>query len=528
MITGSDILKARILIVDDLPANVSLLERMLTGAGYLSVSSTNNPFEVCELHRKNCYSLILLDLQMPGMDGFQVMQALKEIKINCHLPILVITAHQEQKLRALKAGAADFVSEPIDLAEVVMRVHNLVEIRLLHEAAEQRLEQAEGRFIESQKVDSIGQLAGGVAHDFNNILAIIMGYTELIQMKLGSDHPINGNLEMIRNAAERGAGLTRQLLIYSRKQTIQLVVLDLNEIIEDLGKMLQRLMHENIEMTIIPGKQTGRVKADSGYIGQLLINLVVNARDAMPNGGKVTIETSNILLDESYVLAHPGSALGSHVMLSVRDTGSGMTDAVKAHIFEALFTTKPKGEGTGLGLATCQTIVQQCGGHIDVDSQPGQGTTFKIYFPQVEQGLKMATAFIQAGPVPRGNEILLIVEDDPSVRDLARDGLRSLGYEVLTAINGQDAMQVVDSHRGPPIRLIVTDVIMPVMGGKDMADWLRITNADLKFLFTSGYTDGAIAHHGVLEMGVEFLPKPYTPATLGRKVRAMLDAGASN
>jgi signal transduction histidine kinase len=523
MITASDIFKADILIVDDLPSNISLLERMLRGAGYTSISSTTNPREVQELHRKNRYSLILLDLKMPEMDGFQVMEGLKSIEANCYLPVLVVTAHEEQKVRALKAGARDFVSEPINLAEVLLRVHNLIEGRLLHEEVEKRMEQAEGRFIEAQKMDSIGQLAGGVAHDFNNILAIIMGYSELIQVKLGPENAVNSNLEMIRNAAERGAGLTRQLLIYSRKQTIQLVVLDLNEVMQDLGKMLQRLMHENIEMTIVPGKRIGHIKADAGYIGQLLINLAVNARDAMPNGGKLIIETSNVMMDENDAGAHSGPGPGQYVMLSVSDTGSGMTSHVKEHLFEALFTTKPAGEGTGLGLATCQTIVQQCGGYIGVYSEVDQGTTFKIYFPRVEHSLDFATTITKAGPVPRGTETLLIVEDDPSLRRLAGDVLQGLGYEVLTATNGQDAMLLVEAHRGSPIRLVITDVIMPVMGGKVMADWLKITYADLKILFTSGYTDGAIAHHGVLEKGVEFLPKPYTPATLGRKVRAMLD-----
>ncbi|HXA44555.1 MAG TPA: response regulator [Candidatus Angelobacter sp.] len=379
----------------------------------------------------------------------------------------------------------------------------------------------EAQFIAAQKMEVLGQLAGGVAHDFNNILGVIMGYSDLITSNLGPKSPLRKYAEEILHATERAAGLTRQLLVFSRKQTVQPVVIDLNDVVADMDKMLRRLIDENITMTIIPGKQTGRINADSGYVGQVLMNLVVNARDAMPNGGKLTIATSNIMLDKKD--ARRGVIPGDYVMLSVNDTGTGMSDEVKAHLFEPFFTTKPKGKGTGLGLATCQTIVQLSGGHIVVDSELGKGTTFKVYFPRVEQPLDVAVKQIQTGPLPRGTETLLVVEDEPSVRHLARGVLESQGYEVLSASNGQDALNVAREHKGPPIRLVVTDVIMPLMDGKVMAEWLKTTNSGLKILFTSGYTDDAIAHHGVLEKGIEFLSKPYTPAILARKVRAMLD-----
>ena len=383
----------------------------------------------------------------------------------------------------------------------------------------------ETRFIEAQKMEVIGQLAGGVAHDFNNVLAVIMGYSDLIMSDLGpdTDSPLRKYAEEIRHASERAAGLTQQLLVFSRKQTVQLVVLDLNDVMKDLDKMLRRLTDERIEMTIVPGKKIGRVKADSGYIGQVLMNLVVNARDAMPDGGKLTIATSNVTLDENYEHTHKGAIPGDYVMLSVTDTGTGMTDEVKKRLFEAFYTTKPRGKGTGLGLATCQTIVQQSGGHIFVDSEIGRGTTFKIYFPRVDQPLDAAAKPVQTGPLPRGTETLLVVEDDPSVRHLARGVLEAQGYEVLSASNGQDALRAAREHKGSPIRLVVTDVIMPLMGGKVMAEWLKTTYPGLKILFTSGYTDDAISQHGVLDPGVAFLSKPYTPATLARKVRAMLD-----
>jgi two-component system cell cycle sensor histidine kinase/response regulator CckA len=381
----------------------------------------------------------------------------------------------------------------------------------------------ETQFIEAQKMEVVGQLAGGIAHDFNNILAVIMGYADLTLQKLGADPVLKGNLETIRSAAQRAAGLTRQLLIFSRKQKVQLVVLDLNEVLADLDKMLQRLIDENIEMIIVPGAKVGNVKADSGYVGQVVMNLVVNARDAMPNGGKLTIATSNARLDQDYVQTHPGVAVGSYSVISVTDTGTGMTNDVKAHLFEAFFTTKPKGKGTGLGLATCQTIAQQSGGHITFESELGKGTIFKVYFPRVDQLIKEGTRRFHKGPLPRGTETLLVVEDEPSVRHLAQTVLEAQGYEVLTAPNGQDALHVARDRTGSPICLVVTDVVMPLMGGKVMAEWLKATYPEMKILFTSGYTEEVITDAGTTQNGIEFLPKPYTPATLTRKVREMLD-----
>jgi CheY-like chemotaxis protein/two-component sensor histidine kinase len=362
-----------------------------------------------------------------------------------------------------------------------------------------------------------------VAHDFNNILAVIMGYSDLILADLEADDPLRKYVEEIRHASNRAAALTRQLLVFSRKQTVQPVVLDLNDVVIEIDKMLRPIIDENITMTIVAGKETGRIQADAGHVAQVLMNLVVNARDAMPNGGKLTIATSNATLDETYARKHTGLAAGEYVMLTVTDTGTGMSDEVKAHIFEAFFTTKTAGKGTGLGLATCKTIVQQSGGHLEVQSEFGKGTTFKIYFPRVEQPVDAATQRLQTKALPRGTETLLVVEDEPSVRHLARRVLAAQGYEVLTASNGQDGLHVARDHKGPPIRLVITDVIMPLMGGKVMAEWLKATYPDLKVLFTSGYTDDAVAKNSFFEPGMAFLSKPYTPATLARKVRAMLD-----
>jgi two-component system cell cycle sensor histidine kinase/response regulator CckA len=385
-----------------------------------------------------------------------------------------------------------------------------------------RLKKLEAQFIEAQKMEVIGHLATGVAHDFNNILAVIMCYSDLITLQLGTDSPLRKFTGEIMHASELAVGLTRQLLVFSSKHAVRPVVLDLNAAVNELDKMLRRLIDENITMTIVPGKEIGRIKADPGHIGQVLMNLIVNARDAMPDGGRLAITTSNAALDATYASTHTGVIPGQYVLLSISDTGTGMTDQVKAHLFEAFFTTKPKGKGTGLGLATCQTIMQQSGGHIALESEVGRGTTFNVYFPRVESPLETAAGLCQSGPLPRGTETLLVVEDEPSLRHLARNVLENLGYGVLIAANGQEGLRVVDRHKGPPISLVITDVVMPFMGGKEMADWLKVTNPALKVMFTSGYMDIAIAP-GLLASGIVFLPKPYTSSSLARTVRAVLD-----
>ena len=462
--------------------------------------------------------LILSDFSLPAFDGLSAIATARAGWPD--LPVILVsgTLGEELAVDSLKSGATDYVLKDhlFRLAPAVRRAMQDVE-----ERDERR--RLEAQIIEAQKMEVIGLLASGVAHDFNNILAVIIGYSDLMASDLGPDSPLQKYTEEIRHASERAAGLTRQLLVFCRKQTVVPVVLDLNVVVKDLDKMLRRLIDENIEMTIIPGKQIGRVKADSGHVGQVLMNLVVNARDAMPYGGKLTIATNNVELDKNYARTHTSVIPGDYVMLSVSDTGTGMTEEVKALLFDAFFTTKPMGKGTGLGLATCKTIVNQSGGHIDVYSEVGKGATFKIYFPRIAQPPDIVARSMQNGPLPRGTETLMVVEDEPSVRHLACGVLQNQGYEMLSASNGQDALHVAREHKGSPIRLVVTDVIMPLMGGKVMAEWLKITYPDLKILFTSGYTDDAISHHGVLEAGVEFLPKPYTPATLVRKVRELLD-----
>ncbi|MGD0206243.1 MAG: response regulator [Verrucomicrobiota bacterium] len=472
---------------------------------------------VTALERGNV-DLILSDYSLPAFDGLSALEIARTKWPAIPFIIVSGTPGEELAIESLKRGATDYVLQQ-QLSRIVPAVRRAMQ-EVEARAERQRLEE---QFIEAQKMEVMGQLASGVAHDFNNILAVIIGYSDLIRQELGPDHPLRKYAEEIWQAGEHATRLTRQLLVFSRKQKVQPVVLDLNEVVKDLDKMLRRLINENIELTVVPGKRIGRVKADAGYVGQVLVNLVVNARDALPNGGQLSIATSNVTLDENYVRTHPEVTPGDYVMLAVSDTGVGMTDEVKAHLFEAFFTTKPKGKGTGLGLATCQTIVKQSGGHIVAYSELGKGTTFKVYFQRVNQPLEVAARPTPSGPLPRGTETLLVVEDEPAVCHLANNVLGNQGYTVLWAMNGQDALRVAREHKGPPIRLVITDVIMPQMGGKVMAEWLKSSYPDLKILFTSGYTDDAIVHYGVLDPGVAFLSKPYTPATLTRKVRELLD-----
>ena len=388
--------------------------------------------------------------------------------------------------------------------------------------AEKERANLEEQLRQSQKMEAIGHLAGGIAHDFNNLLTIIKGYSQLSLLELKEGDPLKENTEEIQKAADRAANLTRQLLAFSRRQVLEMKVLDLNTLLGDLEKMLRRTISEDIELVTLMADNLERVKVDPGQIEQAVMNLAVNARDVMPNGGKLTIETANVELDEAYARQHTSVVPGRYVMLSVSDTGAGMTPEIKEKIFEPFFTTKEKGKGTGLGLSTVYGIVKQSGGNIWVYSEPGQGTAFKIYFPRMDEPLDEIEKKVLKEEIPRGNETILLVEDDDDVLKLAVQVLMKQGYRVLDAPQGLDAFLIAEKHQGP-IHLLVTDVVMPKVNGHELAERMATIRPGIKVLYMSGYTDNAIAHHGILEKGMNYIQKPFSVDGLAIKVREVLD-----
>jgi two-component system, cell cycle sensor histidine kinase and response regulator CckA len=385
------------------------------------------------------------------------------------------------------------------------------------------LKSLEEQFRQAQRLEAVGRLAGGVAHDFNNILTAITGYTELLLDDFRANDPRRTDLEEIRTAAQRAAGLTRQLLAFSRKQVLQPRVLDLNEVVRALERMLHRLIGEDVSLVFTAGADLGAVLADPGQIEQVLLNLAVNARDAMPTGGMLTIETANVELDDAYAREHVDAAPGRYVLLAVSDTGTGMDEETKGHIFEPFFTTKEQGKGTGLGLATVHGIVNQSGGRVVLYSEPGRGTTFKIYLPRVDQAPEVVTAPNGRAAEPAaGQETVLVVEDDRAVREVVAETLAQRGYRVLRAPDGQTALELVHGLQDP-VHLLLTDIVMPGMTGRELAQALSAERSQVKVLYMSGYTDDAVVRHGVLARGVPYLQKPFTPDALALKVREVLD-----
>lgn len=375
---------------------------------------------------------------------------------------------------------------------------------------------------QSQKLEAVGILSGGIAHDFNNLLTTIIGNAELALTDIPKDDPVREEIKEIKLAGERAASLTRQLLAFSRKQVLQPTVIDLNETALDMEKMLCRMIGENIELRTILAPDLGQVEVDAGQIEQVIMNLVINARDAMPDGGKITIETKNVNIDDEYAHSHVAVTPGLYVMLGVSDTGAGMPDEIKAHIFEPFFTTKVKGKGTGLGLSTVYGIIKQSNGNIWVYSEPGKGTTFKIYLPRIEKPSSDTELKAERTDILTGTETIMVVEDDEMVRNFIVKALEYYGYKVLTAANGEEAIQISGDYHGH-IHLTLTDVIMPGISSKDMEERLKSSRPEMKVLYMSGYTDNTIVHHGVLDSGKAFIGKPFSPESLGRKVRQVLD-----
>jgi len=436
---------------------------------------------------------------------------------------------QYETVRRRKDGSLVAVS--ISLAPILDAAGNVIgasktgrDLSALRQA-ERTLKNTEDQLRQAQKMEAVGRLAGGIAHDFNNLLSVILSYSDLILAELKPVDPLTADVTEVRKAALRAAELTRQLLVFSRQEVVAPKVLDLNEVVTSVDRMVARILGEDIELVSVPSKGLGHVLADRNNVEQVIMNLVVNARDAMPTGGKLTIETCNVALDSEYMREHAGVKPGPHVMLAVTDTGIGMDRETQARIFEPFFTTKEVSRGTGLGLSTVFGIVQQAGGSVWVYSELGKGTTFKIYFPRVDADLDPAGPAIPPAAL-RGTETILLVEDQEQVRHVATAILKRSGYHVLVASNAAEAFYLCEEHRGQ-IHLLLTDVVMPQMSGVELAKRVLLEHPESSVLYMSGYTDDSVVRHGVLESEMAFLQKPFTPETLTMKVREVLNSSSA-
>ncbi|MSQ17631.1 MAG: response regulator [Dehalococcoidia bacterium] len=384
-------------------------------------------------------------------------------------------------------------------------------------------QRVEAQFLQAQEMESVGRLAGGVAHDFNNLLTAIPGYSQMGISGVPEGHPSAAHFREVEKAAQRAAGLTRQLLAFSRHQIVEAKVVDLNQLVMGMHSMLRRLIGENVDLATLPSPDLVHVKVDAGQMEQVVMNLVVNARDAMPDGGKIAIQTENVVLTPWQAAEIPGAAAGLYVMLAISDTGTGMTDEVKAHLFEPFFATKGLGKGTGLGLATCYGIVRRAEGHIQVESRVGQGAKIKIYLPAVASGDAPDPVTREGQDLPRGTETVLVADDEPELRARMARTLGDLGYTVLEAGDGEEARRVAQARNGDTINLLVADMVMPKLGGVELAREFKAQRPDAKVLFVSGYSEDPVLAQDDDRRGMDFMQKPFLPATLARKVRELLD-----
>ena len=466
------------------------------------------------------HDVYLVDYRLGADDGIELV---RELIANGHdVPVIVLTGqgNRDVDVEAAQAGAADYlvkgeVSPALLERTIRYAMQGRAHLRALRES-EEGLRQA-------QRMEAVGQLAGGVAHDFNNMMSVVIGFSEFVLAHLDDAHPQRAHVEEIMRAGKRASTMTQQLLAFSRKQVLDPRVFDLNTVVADVETMLQRLIGEDIELVSVLDPELEPIEADPGQLEQVLMNLVINARDAMPTGGKLTIETANVDLDAEYASRHLDVVPGPYVLLAVSDTGVGMEAETLRQIFEPFFTTKEEGKGTGLGLATVFGIVKQSGGDIHVYSEPSQGTTFKIYLPRTQAPVDRVEPPVAGTKPARGTETVLLVEDEELVRSLERKVLEESGYTVLEALSANHALELAEQHDGV-IDLLLTDVVMPQLSGRELADLLAPERPEMRILYASGYTADAITRHGVLEQGIAFLPKPLTPTSLLRKVREVLDA----
>lgn len=510
----------RILHLEDDPRDAQFLKIQLNESGIVcSITRVENRDGFITALQNGDFNLVISDYLIPGFTG---LDALRLVQASApHLPFILVSGAIDDNLaiEILEQGATDYVLKD-HLPKLIPVVHRIIkELELRNE----RL-LLEKQFIQAQKMETIGHLAGGVAHDFNNILAVIMGNNDYVMERLLADNPLRKNLEEIRLASKRAAALTQQLLSFSRHEALEPKVIDLNEVISSMDKMLNRLVGESVTLSIALDKKLGVIKINPGYVSQILMNLAINARDAMPHGGRLTVTTCNATLSKKEAGEIPNASPGEFVTLMVRDTGIGMSPEVMAHLFEAFFTTKPQGKGTGLGLATCANIMKQAQAFIKVESEVGRGTTFQVFFPRVNQAVDPSASITKTGVMSGGSETVLVVEDESALRRVVVIALQGQGYTVLQASSGQEGLRVASEQSGTPIDLVISDLVMPQMGGKAMAEWLKSSYPHIKILFTSGYNEQALAHQEKDTTGAAFLAKPYSLSVLTRKVREVLDA----
>jgi two-component system cell cycle sensor histidine kinase/response regulator CckA len=507
----------RVLFIEDNPMDLELSLMELQRAGFeIRGDVVQTPEDFNRRLRSTTYDIVVSDYRLPGWTGMEALELLQEEKKDIPFILMTGSLGEETAVECIKQGATDYVLKD-RLVRLPVAVRRAMEERRLREERA-RLEE---QLLQSQKMEAVGRLAGGIAHDFNNLLQIILSYAEMAMERPGLEPEELQDLDEIKKAARRAANLTRQLLAFSRRQVLDPIALDINTVLKDLGKMLQRLIGEDIEIRFVLAPEPARVKADPGQIENVVMNLAVNARDAMPQGGMLTIETAATEVDQTHARQHPFVSPGPYVMVTVADTGTGMNADVRSHIFEPFFTTKDPGKGTGLGLATVYGIVKQSGGHISVYSEPGKGSSFKILLPRADKSAVGAKPARGAEESLRGSETILLVEDEPSLRKLVRQILRGRGYTVIEAPGGAKALDAAQKHEGP-IQLLLTDVVMPGMSGRELAERLAPLRPEMKILYMSGYTDDAIVNHGVPGSGAALIQKPFSQAALARKVHALL------
>ena len=526
----------KILVVDDEPEHVELMRRILMQAGYSEIIGATDPDQAVALFRETLPDILLLDIAMPTLEGFPVIEQLGN-RMDSHgvlIPLLIITADvsPEMKRKAFSYGADDLLVKPFENEEVVARVKNLLEARRLHielmtynerlerevTSRTEALRESESSLLQAQKMEAVGHLAGGIAHDFNNLLSVIIGYAGLLEDETTDQDPNHPALLEIKNAGLRAATLTRQLLAFSRKEVVVPIVLNLNNVIDNIETLLRRTIRGNIDLRLDLAQSVPHVKMDVGQLEQILVNLVVNARDAIEAAGTIHIRTKESNLDDDFVARHPGATAGRYASIEVADDGSGMTDEVKDKLFEPFFTTKERGVGTGLGLATVYGIVKQAGGYIEVDSAPGAGTTFSVYLPATAEALDVNSPIVEAVRIPGEGQSILVAEDDAVLRHMVEELLTRDGFKVVAVATGEQARQFIDSDKGS-IDLLLSDVVMPGISGVDLARDVNVAWPHIPVVLMSGYTDQEL---GDLSTRVGLLRKPFTHEELLRSITVAL------